>query len=150
MVNDPYGDMFQSSIVPKNDRNAVAPLSCNCHNLSRSNPRSSRRTIAMGFSKPSFFKLSVFQSSIVPKNDRNDRWDPIHRVENGSNPRSSRRTIAMPGGMDELRRIMKFQSSIVPKNDRNSSESKLSAGLSVPILDRPEERSQCSFQSEEC
>ena len=61
----------------------------------------------------------MFQSSIAPKNDRN--------IEVPQHP---------------LRTAM-FQSSIAPKNDRNvvlKRSSPIKAG--VPILDRPEERSQ--------
>ena len=61
-----------------------------------------------------------FQSSIAPKNDRNS-WPQIQ-------------ILKRPGW---------FQSSIAPKNDRNSLKVKASSmTYLVPILDRPEERSQ--------
>ena len=107
---------FQSSIAPKNDRNADLFTITTFRECS--NPRSPRRTIAMqkGSQKadpspvpildrpeersqfPRFISITNifrFQSSIAPKNDRNGFWDQI-KFEDA-----------------------KFQSSIAPKNDRN-------------------------------
>ena len=107
-----------------------------------SNPRSPRRTIAISTIGPSVSSLR-FQSSIAPKNDRNDIFSQIpHRSRKRSNPRSPRRTIAIrfcarsPSARD------------VPILDRPEERSQLiSLGSrrnqqNVPILDRPEERSQ--------
>ena len=86
-----------------------------------SNPRSPRRTIAIAC-LPGFRSQVVrFQSSIAPKNDRNQ------------------------GRRSDLLSSLQFQSSIAPKNDRNHGK-RSRPGRNhqkfVPILDRPEERSQ--------
>ena len=133
-----------------------------------SNPRSSRRTIAIsravhvrcfGWRVPildrpeersqcfvdcSFTKRFGFQSSIVPKNDRNPirqkQYDKPDKVPILDRPeeRSQSDLLSMPMNAEDM-----FQSSIVPKNDRNfGSRLSVASKRSVPILDRPEERSQ--------
>ena len=83
-----------------------------------SNPRSPRRTIA----------ISVRTG---------------FEVNRSSNPRSPRRTIAISLGSTRGQTKQLFQSSIAPKNDRNVyTRSFTLLHLDVPILDRPEERSQ--------
>ena len=63
-------------------------------------------------------------------------------ITRSSNPRSPRRTIAIRLIFPRSLIILSFQSSIAPKNDRNSIGTYHLHPRTVPILDRPEERSQ--------
>ena len=106
---------FQSSIAPKNDRNDGGSLICRLVIPVPILDRPEERSQFL--ISWTYFPNSRFQSSIAPKNDRN------HTVSregscSSSNPRSPRRTIAI--------------SRVLP--DRQTRK--------VPILDRPEERSQ--------
>ena len=108
-----------------------------------SNPRSPRRTIAIcNYDMPSF------RGSRVPILDRPEErsQSPLHHPHThqnrGSNPRSPRRTIAIVNDVLFLRSADEFQSSIAPKNDRNRNRRRHQQHDLVPILDRPEERSQ--------
>ena len=90
--------------------------------------------------------LVLFQSSIAPKSDRNvTTITAIIPTTIGSNPRSPRRAIAI------LFNACGPQSFSVPILDRPEERSQSSAApkahraAQVPILDRPEERSQYAF-----
>ena len=83
-----------------------------------------------------------FQSSIAPKDDRNSMLILRLKPKYCSNPRSPRKTIAIvPTKINPPPRCP-FQSSIAPKDDRNWVIDFGRLGLIVPILDRPERRSQ--------
>ena len=81
--------------------------------LDRPEERSQFRTVESHLQQ-----LREFQSSIAPKNDRNWSTRSLLYCSESSNPRSPRRTIAM-------NRLELIESRV-----------------QVPILDRPEERSQ--------
>ena len=157
------GLSFQSSIAPKNDRNHLlgptdyllkVPI------LDRPEERSQYHVASSGadgvsvpiLDRPEERSQSGHSEGPQPtegSNPRSPRRTIAITVEQtrlaaslGSNPRSPRRTIAIatPPPSDPEN---EFQSSIAPKNDRNVASMVMKmAALKVPILDRPEERSQ--------
>ena len=111
--------MFQSSIAPKDDRNPPPgpnPIFPYVPILDRPERRSQYQ------SRKSRLSPQSFQSSIAPKDDRNT-------------PR-----------LGQCQSNCLFQSSIAPKDDRNLIWGTIAMGDCVPILDRPERRSQCPIR----
>ena len=108
--------MFQSSIAPKNDRNAQAVTigaSGGVPILDRPEERSQ-----------SYFYVND-DWSLVPILDRPEERSQLSEHRSGFQPNCL------------------FQSSIAPKNDRNAAQTAAAdLAAEVPILDRPEERSQ--------
>ena len=89
--------------------------------ISRSNPRSPRKAIAI------LAVSSISATSIVPILDRPER--------------QSQCAIGVATPWEIV-----FQSSIAPKGNRNSPRQLHQAIESVPILDRPERQSQCGWK----
>ena len=129
---------------PRSSRRTIAILTATqmIYDLCGSNPRSSRRTIAIGNGLHGFLNGEGFQSSIVPKNDRNlsiTSLKPLIEVPILDRPEERSQLSGLTMGVGQI----EFQSSIVPKNDRNkTSPTLVTITKIVPILDRPEERSQ--------
>ena len=133
---------FQSSIAPKNDRNHAHQK----HPLYRGVPildRPEERSQLLRACSRSLFKK--FQSSIAPKNDRNRSavlsWIQTVWFQSSIAPKNDRNRWPRPQRLEYA--PSSFQSSIAPKNDRNFEARERSGFIDrVPILDRPEERSQ--------
>ena len=105
-----------------------------------SNPRSPRRTIAI---QTHFQVLRLFAVPILDRPEERSQYDPRIPIDRATvfqssiAPKNDRNLQGVWGF-----HLLRFQSSIAPKNDRNSAFDRLVAIADVPILDRPEERSQ--------